>query len=106
MNEDESKSLLETDASVEREGGTGVVISALAELPERAIVDERALADALQVSKRTVRRMVSRGELPPPVRFGGRAMWQVQAVLTWFEARAARASREAERAARRMTGLA
>jgi predicted DNA-binding transcriptional regulator AlpA len=101
----ESRSLPETDASVEPEGGTGVVISALAKLPERAIVDERALADALHVSKRTVRRMVSRGELPPPVPFAGRSMWQVQAVLAWFEARAARASREAERAARRMTGL-
>jgi len=81
---------------------SGLVISALAELPERTLVDERALAKALGVSMRTVRRMVGRYELPPPVPFGGRAMWQVGKVLAWFEARADRAARSAQNIARKI----
>lgn len=78
----------------------GVVVTTLAELPDRALVDERALSAALCVSKRTVRRMVARHELPPPVRFAGRSTWQVGRVLAWFEARADRLARDAQRAAR------
>lgn len=88
-----------------RADGTGVVIVGLAELPERAILDERALAAALGVSKRTVRRMVGRFELPPPISFSGRSVWQVGKVLGWFEARAERAARETERLARKLDGM-
>lgn len=70
----------------------------LALLPERALLDEAALGEALGVSKRTVRRMAGRGELPPAVRMGGRAMWQAGRVLAWFETKADRAAREAKRA--------
>jgi predicted DNA-binding transcriptional regulator AlpA len=84
---------------------SGVLITTLAELPERALLDERALARALGVTKRTVRRMVARFELPPPVSFAGRAMWQVGRVLAWFESRAERASRQAARNASRMEQL-
>ena len=89
----------------DREGPGGVVIIKLAQLPERAILDERALAAALGVSKRTVRRMVGRYELPPPISFSGRSAWQVGKVLAWFEARAERAARDAERNARRLDGM-
>jgi hypothetical protein len=57
-------------------GRSGVVIDGLARLPNDAILDETALAVALAVSKRTVRRMVGRHELPPPFAFAGRSMWQ------------------------------
>ena len=77
----------------------GVVITKLADLPERAMLDETALADALGITKRTVRRMVGRYELPPPIRFGGRATWQAGAILKWFEARAEKAFRAAEQRA-------
>ena len=80
----------------------GVVIVRLAELPERALLDEAALAECLGVSKRTVRRMVGRHELPPPVAFGGKSMWQVGRVMSWFEVRAERAAREADRRKRRV----
>lgn len=77
----------------------GIVITRLAELPGQTILDERALAGALGVTDRTIRRMVGRYELPPPIRFGGRATWQAEAVLRWFAARAERAARDAERRA-------
>lgn len=92
------------EARANGQGRPGVVILALAELPERAILDEQALADALGITKRTVRRMVSRHELPPSVPFAGRAMWQVRRVLAWFESRAERAARDAERTVRRLDG--
>ena len=75
------------------------VLDALARLPDKTLLTESALARALSVSKRTIRRMVSRFELPPAVRFGGRSCWQAGAVLRWFEARAERLARQAERAA-------
>src|SRR5262245_3327215 len=90
------------DAPAVAESRDGVLITALAELPERALLDERALASALGVTKRTVRRMVSRFELPPPVSFAGRSTWQAGRVLAWFEARAERAARDARRVADRL----
>lgn len=75
------------------------VLAALARLPDKALLTEDALARALDVSKRTVRRMVARFELPPAVRLGGKSTWQAGAVLRWFEARAERAARQAQRAA-------
>ena len=86
---------------------SGLIVASLALLPERALLDEQALASAFGVTKRTIRRMVARYELPPPVSFAGRATWQVRKVLSWFEERADRLAREAERASRRTssTGL-
>jgi len=93
----------------ERSGGAtsvatlaGIVVSALAELPDRALLDERALSSALHVTKRTIRRMVARYELPPPVPFAGRSMWQVRRLHEWFDARAERLARDAQRAARKL----
>jgi hypothetical protein len=84
----------------------GLCITALAALPAGAFLDETALAGALDVNKRTIRRMVGRFELPPGVLFGGRKVWQPGAVLRWFEQRADRAAREAERAAMKFRALA
>src|SRR5207249_10021577 len=85
--------------------GSGNIITTLAELPDRTLLDETALAEALGVTKRTIRRMVGRFELPPPVRFAGRSTWQVGRVVVWFEARADRRAREAERQARKLEDI-
>jgi predicted DNA-binding transcriptional regulator AlpA len=98
--ENPSKKAPESELSVSK---SGLVLSYLAKLPERTLVDERALASALGVSMRTVRRMVGRYELPPPVPFAGRSMWQVGRVLAWFEARADRVARNAQSVARRIS---
>jgi len=85
---------------------TGRTITALATLPEKTLLDESALAVALTLSKRTVRRMVSRNELPPPFRFAGKSTWLSGKVLAHIEARAERQASDAERAARKLETLA
>ena len=84
----------------------GRVVTGLADLPEKALIDETALAAALNVDKRTVRRMVARFELPPGIMFGGRKCWQAGTVLRWFEARADQAARQAKRESLKMKVLA
>ena len=96
----EPRDTSETTDTSERE--SGVIITRLAELPRATLLDEKALAQTFGVTKRTVRRMVGRYELPPPVSFAGRSMWQVGKVLSWFEARADRLAREAERGAQKL----
>jgi predicted DNA-binding transcriptional regulator AlpA len=96
----------EADASAERPSdGPGVLIDALARLPERAILDETRLASALGVSGRTVRRMVSRYELPPPISMAGRSVWFAGRVLNHLDAAFERAENEANRNAARLREL-
>jgi len=71
----------------------GKVITSLASLPSAAFLDERALAIALGCSKRTLRRMAARQELPPAIRLGGRATWQAGRVVAWITARCEHAER-------------
>lgn len=83
----------------------GWLLTELAALPPGAMVDEQRLARLLGVTDRTVRRMVRRGELPPPVRLGGRAVWLAGRVLAHVERRAEEAARRAEKEARRIAAL-
>ena len=83
----------------------GRVLTGFAGLPADALLDETAVALVLEVSKRTVRRMVARYELPPPVRFAGRSTWQAARILAWFHRRADRAEREARRRAERTEAI-
>ena len=82
----------------------GFLAQELAELPQKTLLDETQLARMLHVTRRTVRRMVSRGELPPPIRLAGRSVWLAGNILKHFEAAAERAEREAEQEARRLEG--
>lgn len=83
----------------------GRTITALANLPDRTLLDEGALSVALNLSKRTVRRMVTRHELPRPFRFGGKSTWLSGKILQHIEARAEREAREGERAARKLEAI-
>lgn len=83
----------------------GWTCNALAEMPPQGLLDEAALAVALAVAKRTIRRMAKRGELPAPVRFAGRATWSVGAVLRHVEALAEAAERDARRERERLARL-
>ena len=85
--------------------GAGRILDSLAKLEAKTLLDATALAAALGVTKRTIRRMVAHFELPPPVPFAGRSTWQAGKVLAWFEARAERAEREAERRAVKFRGF-
>ena len=83
----------------------GVLLDEFALLHERTLVDERKLATALKVTPRTIRRMVARFELPPPIRLAGRSVWMVGHVLAHIQAAAERALSNAERQARRLHNL-
>ncbi|HUT10562.1 MAG TPA: hypothetical protein VMY42_08700, partial [Thermoguttaceae bacterium] len=84
----------------EADGRGGLVLDTLAGLPDKAIVNEAALAKALHVAPRTLRRMVARWQIPPAVTLGGRSVWFAGRVLAHIEAAAERAAKGAERDAR------
>jgi len=66
-----------------------------------AILDEAALAAALHVAPRTLRRLVDRWQIPPPARLGNRNLWYAGRVLAHIDAAMVRAEKDAERAARK-----
>src|SRR6185436_14270428 len=72
----------------------GVIVD-LAGMPAKAILNEHALARALGVTQRTIRRMVQRNELPPPIPMAGQAVWFAGRVLEHAETRAERAEKDA-----------
>ncbi len=84
--------------------GSGEVIC-LAGLDPDAILDETALAGALGVCVRTLRRMVVRHELPPPFKAAGRSRWFAGRVLEHFKRAAERKEKEAERAAAKIRSI-
>lgn len=65
------------------------IVSGLAELPEKALVDERTLASIFKVSTRTIARWVQSNTLPVPARFGAKRVWIAGRILTFIEARVA-----------------
>ena len=73
------------------------VIRALAELPESAIVTEKAVARIFSRSSDGVRRAIQRGELPQPVKLFGKPSWTVRALIQHMEKRLEKASQGAKR---------
>ena len=71
--------------------------SALAELPDSAMMDLAALAEALGCCQRTARRMIRRRELPPPIKLGRRSVWTAGRLRAWLDRRAEGAEAEAEK---------
>ncbi|HLX62352.1 MAG TPA: hypothetical protein VKX17_13830 [Planctomycetota bacterium] len=76
------------------------IFDRLARLPGQSILDEKALAEAFGVTPRTIRRMVSRHELPPGIPFAGKTVWLANKVLAYLEAKLDRVAADAERRAR------
>lgn len=77
----------------------------LAELPAGSLLDERSLAEVLEVSPRTLRRMVARFEVPPGVKLGARKVWTAGEVLAYIERRAEDLAAASRRTAARLGGL-
>jgi predicted DNA-binding transcriptional regulator AlpA len=75
---------------------TGIILG-LAALPEKAILTEAALATTIGVTQRTIRRMVQRNEIPPPVPLAGQAVWFAGGVLAYIQSRIDRRLRDASR---------
>jgi predicted DNA-binding transcriptional regulator AlpA len=93
-------------SALEAAEGPGMLIHSLAALPGRSILDEAKLAHLLGVTTRTIRRMVGRFELPPPVSLGGKSVWMAGRVLDHIEAVADRRQQEADRQARKFRKVA
>jgi hypothetical protein len=83
------------------EPSAGIIIS-LAELPKDAILDETAMAKAFGVTARTIKRMVHRYELPPPILLASKRSWKLGAVLAWIDESVARSEKDARRQAQRI----
>lgn len=77
--------------------GCPLVIDSLANLSPDALLNELALSRALGVSTRTVRRWVSKGDLPRPFPMGAHRIWLVSTLLAHFQDRADQACKEQAR---------
>jgi len=54
------------------------------EPPAIELVNARELAKVLAVSERTLYRLKSTGELPPPVVLGGSVRWRLSEIRQWI----------------------
>src|SRR5689334_20203666 len=102
MDDGQIKNLSEDQIESENGSSSVRIIRKLADLPEKTILDEGALARVLKVCRRTIRNMVDRNELPPAIPFAGRSSWIIARVLAHFEKRADEAARSAERATKKL----
>ncbi|HBC89308.1 MAG TPA: hypothetical protein DCZ94_20395 [Lentisphaeria bacterium] len=73
----------------------GLLVDELAKLPEKTIMDEGKLASILKISTRTLRRLVQRAEIPPPISLGGRSVWLSDRILAYLNTSAEQAEKEA-----------
>jgi excisionase family DNA binding protein len=48
-------------------------------------IDQHDVAEYLGVSTRTVRNLIKRGELPPPIRIGRQQFWLKGKFMRWLE---------------------
>jgi len=91
------KGSMETDKGGVETGKGCVVIDTLDALQDGTIVNEKALAGIFGVNDRTIRRMVQRGELPPPFLFGGMRRWRGGDIKAHIGGLAERAQKEKEK---------
>ena len=53
---------------------------------EPLLISAEQLAEKLNISARTVWRLLSRGHIVPPVKFGGTTRWELAKIEQWIEA--------------------
>jgi len=87
---------VDNPAEAEDEKKKGLLIDELAQLPEKTILDEGRFADILKITPRTLRRMVQRAELPPPISLGGRSVWLSDRILLYLNSAAEQAEKDAK----------
>ena len=68
----------------------------LGALGHGALVTEEGLAKIFGCCRRSIRRAVCRGELPPPVRLMGKPTWTAGAIVRHFDRRLADAEEQAK----------
>ncbi len=80
------------------------ICTSLGALSPDTLVTERALAAMLGRSVVSIKRAVTRGELPPPVRILGCPRWTAGSIVRHIEKRLDSAARKAERKRRESEG--
>ncbi|HOH80742.1 MAG TPA: hypothetical protein PLS25_03890 [Methanoregulaceae archaeon] len=96
--------LTQQTVSIERKPPWGI-LEDLAKLEPETIIREKALAEMCNCHPQTIKRYVTRGEFPPPVRLGGKPCWTVRSILEHIEERLRHAKREAEAEAARLARI-
>ena len=92
-------------SKVKQDAGTNEkVITDFAELKPGTLVNVTFVADALGVSERTVRRMVQRHQLPPPISFGNASLWLIEHLLDYVSSASEDKMREAKNERKRLSG--
>jgi hypothetical protein len=81
------------------------IIAALAELPPDALIDEAGLMRIFGRCAKSIKRAVTRNELPRPVRLFGKPTWTAGAILSHLNSRLDEAKKDAERLAKRISQL-
>lgn len=92
-------------ASVEAEklpdpGDLPGIIPEFADLKPDTIITEEGMARIFRRDRSTVKKMVLRGELPPPCRLAGSNIWTIAAIVRHIEARLEEASKDMKRIAK------
>ena len=93
-----------TEAAVPDQQTPDGMVKELGELSPGTILEEEAVARIFGRHSVSVKRAVTRGELPPPVRLFGKPSWTAGAILAHLKARLEAAQREVEKEAARLAG--
>ncbi len=81
------------------------IIAQLGELKPGAIITESGLAKMFNRHVVSVKRAISRGEFPQPVRIFGQPSWTVRVLIEFIEKRLREAEKDAERERERLEKL-
>jgi hypothetical protein len=96
--------LMMQQASPDRRDSWGVLRD-LGQMEPETIIREQGLAEMLGCHPITIKRSVTRGELPPPVRMNGKPCWTARSIVEHIEERLRKAKREAEAEAERIARM-
>jgi len=81
------------------------VVAALGELGPATVITEKGMAALFGRHPASIRRAVTRGELPRPARLLGGPAWTVGSIVRHIETRLEEAAKEAERESRKISQL-
>ena len=81
------------------------IVAKLGELGSGAIITEEGVAKLFNRHPTSVKRAVTRGELPPPCRLFGRNAWTAGVLVKHIERRLAEAAKKAEQLSQKVRRL-
>jgi len=93
------------DTALDGGAATGGIVEALGKMPRESIITEEALAEIFNRHPVSIKRAVSRGELPPSTRLLGKPVWTAGTILDHITKRLDTAKQEAEKINRKISQL-